>query len=378
MRVLVPFSGGLVAGALLAFGSLACAPSTYFPSELFTYSLAALAAGLMALPVYASAWIFSRCCAAKVEPVPIAWRAACSFGMAIPIFGAAALGALEATCNADRPPFGYFELPWSGVAYGSDSQQEVWRIALGLLFLALLAGIAPTFLADPPVVPAASPRRGVAKWTRLLLAATGVSIVVVTAASGGFWLAQAIGGSNETAESVAIIAVWGTLGIIATVVVFAMGWPPARWVISRSRVIKSGWIVVPALLLVLVATEAPPYIQAWLLERDCARLAHWLCAHQAPGSYSALALPGKFARLSDAGSADAIVRPDGGVVLVLKIQWFELIYSSSSNAPPEIKTDSFGRRYLPISGQPAYLIDTQLNGNFYTGEAWHIPLVERG
>jgi hypothetical protein len=372
MRVVLPFSGGLISGALLAFGSRACDPSVIFPSELFIFSLVVLLRGLIALPVYASAFMFFRCSVARVELSPISGKAAWCFGLAIPMFGMTVLGVVGATCSA-RMPFFRFELPVVGSVYGSDSQPEVWGITLGLLSVVLLAAVAPMFLLDRAVTRAAGSRQGAAKWPRLLLEATSVATVVLMAACGGFWLAHAIGGSNDTAERLAIVVVLGMLGIATVIAVFSMDWPPARRLATGLRAVKRGWVVIPALLLALVASEAPEHIQAYLFERDCSKLAQWLGAHQTPGSYTALPLPGEFARLSSDGSADAIIRRDGGVVLVLNTQWWELTYSTSSDVPPEIKTDPFGRQYLPISWNRAYLIDRQLNGDFYVGEAWDFP-----
>jgi len=376
MRVVLPFGGGLVTGALLAFGSRACGSSLMlpFPSYLLSLSLLALVAGLIALPIYAGACIFLSCCLAKAELAPISWKPAWFFGMAIPMFGVAVLGLVGVTCRSGMPIFA-FVLPAGGVIYGSDSQPEVWGITLGLLSSMLLAGVAPMFLLNWAATPAVSSHRGAAKWGRILLAAMFVAIVAVTAAAGGFWLAHAIGGSNQTAERVAITVVWGVLGVGAAISSnFLVDWSRARRLASGLRVVKRSRVVLPALLLALVAIAATEHIRAYVFERDCLKLAHWLGAHQKPGSYSAVPLPGEFARLSSDGSTDVIVRPDSGVVLVLKTQWWEWIYSTSSNVPPEIKIDSFGRQYLPISGNPAHLIDKQLNGHLYVGEAWYFPL----
>jgi len=105
-------------------------------------------------------------------------------------------------------------------------------------------------------------------------------------------------------------------------------------------------------------------------DHECRSLAAWLITnHPTPGAYSGLALPANRKRLADTGTVDAVVLPDGRVVLVLKREdlwegWTGMIYCSGPIKPGEIAADAYGLHVI-ISGIPQHVVRKQLDSQHF-------------
>jgi hypothetical protein len=105
-------------------------------------------------------------------------------------------------------------------------------------------------------------------------------------------------------------------------------------------------------------------------ERDCEKLALWVKSiHPNPGSYRDLDLPASMRSLSADNTVDAVVLPDGRVVLMLKASigykgnWSGVIYASGSVTSGEIGTDPDGLSH--INGLPWHFIEKQVDARHF-------------
>ena len=112
--------------------------------------------------------------------------------------------------------------------------------------------------------------------------------------------------------------------------------------------------------------------QAWSVSRDCEQAISWVkTSHPDPGVYRQLALPAQFHRLAARGTVDAVVLPDGRIVLLLKETTGEherrtgMIWSNSPLKPSEIGSDSRGRDRIRIDGIQDHYIGEKIDDRHY-------------
>jgi len=122
---------------------------------------------------------------------------------------------------------------------------------------------------------------------------------------------------------------------------------------------------------VLVA-EWLPTLQAWMFNRDCEQAISWMRTnHPAPGVYHQLALPEQLSRLADCGTVDAVVLPDGRIVLLLDETVGEheyrrgVIWSNSPLKPSEIAQGPYGRDRIRIKGLQDLYVTVKIDDRHY-------------
>jgi hypothetical protein len=127
----------------------------------------------------------------------------------------------------------------------------------------------------------------------------------------------------------------------------------------------------------MVALEAA-LVVAWrwsektMLERDCVNLAAWVrTSYPLPAAHSDLVLPAPFRSLSGDGNVDAIVMPDGRVVLLLKTSlswhhnWSGFIFATGPILPAEVGTDAYSRPQVTIHGLSDHFVGKQVDDRHF-------------
>ncbi len=101
-----------------------------------------------------------------------------------------------------------------------------------------------------------------------------------------------------------------------------------------------------------------------MFNRDLEIVAAWVRkTHPLPGVYYGVALPTSQHSLTADSATDAVVLPDGRVVLLLRAtigwhgNWWGIIYASGPLNPNEIGTDAYGRPTITIKGIPYNYIE---------------------
>jgi hypothetical protein len=115
-----------------------------------------------------------------------------------------------------------------------------------------------------------------------------------------------------------------------------------------------------------------PSLQAWVFSRDCEQAISWVrTSYPAPGVYRQLALPPQLHRLSARGTVDAVVLPDGRIVLLLKEtvdehEWRRgIIWSSSPPKSSEIDRTPHGRDRIRINGLQDVYVTVKIDDRHY-------------
>jgi hypothetical protein len=136
---------------------------------------------------------------------------------------------------------------------------------------------------------------------------------------------------------------------------------------------RSAWL---KRLLVLCLCVMMFFVARWsavrAFERDCQTVAAWVkTTHPTAGSYLAIPLPNSQRLLSGDGKIDAVVLPDGRVVLVARMavvsdgHWLEIIYASGPIAPAEIGKDPSGRAHILINGLSENVVTKQVDAQHF-------------
>ena len=140
---------------------------------------------------------------------------------------------------------------------------------------------------------------------------------------------------------------------------------------------KRAWVrwglVAFTLVSVLAATG---FVFHWAKERafsrECEQTILWVGANYGKaGVYPRVALPSNLKSLSEDGTVDAVVLPDGRIVLLFKEtlewhhNWSGFVFTSAPLKPGEIGRDSYGRPTIQVNGLDEHFVEERVNDRLY-------------
>jgi hypothetical protein len=118
----------------------------------------------------------------------------------------------------------------------------------------------------------------------------------------------------------------------------------------------------------LVVAVVVQHVQARAFDRGCADLAAWVrMTYPSPATHAQLPLPGRFRSLASDHYTDAIVLPDGRVLLLLPTSFWGhdcssgIVYLSGPVRPGEIGTDNYGRPQFTFPSLLECYIEKQID-----------------
>jgi hypothetical protein len=122
----------------------------------------------------------------------------------------------------------------------------------------------------------------------------------------------------------------------------------------------------------LISSVVIQRIQARNFDRQCADLAVWVKAnYPTPATHAGLKLPAQFQALAADSAVDAIVLPDGRVVVLLKTSFWGhdcssgIVYSSGPIQPSEIGPDGYGRQQITFPGISSCYIEQKVDDRHF-------------
>jgi hypothetical protein len=141
---------------------------------------------------------------------------------------------------------------------------------------------------------------------------------------------------------------------------------------SRRRRISIWTLLVVGLLAAFATALTLRHLREKAFLADCDRLVTWVTAnYPAAGTYPDIDLPAALSSLSETAKCDAVVLPDGRVIVLIqrsigfKHNWSGVICTSAPLKPSEIGQDYYGRPLVEIDGLRDHVIFQQLDDTHY-------------
>ncbi|HZL38044.1 MAG TPA: hypothetical protein VFC78_22200 [Tepidisphaeraceae bacterium] len=107
------------------------------------------------------------------------------------------------------------------------------------------------------------------------------------------------------------------------------------------------------------------------IERKCDLLATWVKTTHPAGAYPSIALPAGFADMSEDHTVNAVVLPDGRVVLLLRTSlgwhhnWSGTVYCTTPLQSADFGQDANGRPTINIKGLDDHYITEKASNHLY-------------
>jgi len=280
---ILPFSGGMFFGLLVAAGVLACQPGLSRPSPTFEGWPLIVLLGLVLGWLFATTVLFLICCFSTRRLGSRRWQVTTTLGLAAPLFLTATGLLVHVVC----------------VVTASTHSEEDAGLGVVLQLPMAIALATPFLLIQWRQSDILPPQKG-RQPHRLAVAVVGM-----------------------VALEAALVVAW-------------------RW------------------------------SEKTMLERDRVKLAAWVgMSYPVPGVHSDLVLPAQFRSLSADGNVDAIVMPDGRVVLLLKTSfswhqnWSGFIFATGPILPAEVGTDAYSRPQVTIHGLSDHFVAKKVDDRHF-------------